>query len=449
MPAAPAPVCATNMPSCCCPLRCPFPIYTRPCRPMPRAGDGIAGRGPGYGIASVRVDGGDARAVWCATKEARRIAVEQQARFCFLAFRACGCGAGDCRRTQGAMAALVQITGVPGRMRGMEVRPPAPLCMGVELGSEPRPAHPPAAVQAPVLLEAMSYRSGHHSTSDDSSRWVHALGTAALFRNGNRLKLSVRVARSAGARPCSCCTHSLTAANHRFALRRARAAEGRRHGGAAFSTRLPPSHPVLPPILYSQPTQCRYRAAEEMKAWRARDPVTRFQHWLVQQGWWSDSQDKEARAAARRWERWSEEPLPGVPPAEDEGAHDAWVRFGGGRHIEHGRPHSCGWLAVDGAPPPFPLPRSACCSEVVQALAVAQKEPKPPLSAMFTDVFAEMPWHRETNGSLKLAAVGHGRAGTAGGACVRGCRHAGSRWGVRCCPVNPCCRVCRGATGTV
>jgi len=45
----------------------------------------------------------------------------------------------------------------------------------------------------------------------------------------------------------------------------------------------------------------RYRAAEEMKAWRARDPVTRFQLWLVQQGWWSDEQDKEARAAARRW----------------------------------------------------------------------------------------------------------------------------------------------------
>ncbi len=43
------------------------------------AGDGIAGRGPGYGIASLRVDGGDARAVYCATKEARRVATEQQA----------------------------------------------------------------------------------------------------------------------------------------------------------------------------------------------------------------------------------------------------------------------------------------------------------------------------------------------------------------------------------
>ena len=42
------------------------------------AGDGIAGRGPAYGMASVRVDGGDARAVYNATAEARRIAVTEQ-----------------------------------------------------------------------------------------------------------------------------------------------------------------------------------------------------------------------------------------------------------------------------------------------------------------------------------------------------------------------------------
>lgn len=65
------------------------------------AGDGIACRGPAYGIPAIRVDGGDARAMYCATKEARRIALAE-----------------DC----------------------------------------------------PVLIEAMSYRSGHHSTSDDSSR---------------------------------------------------------------------------------------------------------------------------------------------------------------------------------------------------------------------------------------------------------------------------------------
>lgn len=45
----------------------------------------------------------------------------------------------------------------------------------------------------------------------------------------------------------------------------------------------------------------RYRAAEEMRAWRARDPVTRFQRWLVTQGWWTDEQDSAARAEARRW----------------------------------------------------------------------------------------------------------------------------------------------------
>lgn len=67
----------------------------------PPAGDGIAGRGPSYGIATLRVDGGDALAVYQATAEARSMAAGQ---------------------------------GVP------------------------------------VLIEAMSYRAGHHSTSDDSTR---------------------------------------------------------------------------------------------------------------------------------------------------------------------------------------------------------------------------------------------------------------------------------------
>lgn len=41
------------------------------------SGDGIAGRGPSYGMASIRVDGGDARAVYNATAEARKIAVDE------------------------------------------------------------------------------------------------------------------------------------------------------------------------------------------------------------------------------------------------------------------------------------------------------------------------------------------------------------------------------------
>uniref|UniRef100_UPI00358ED7EF 2-oxoisovalerate dehydrogenase subunit alpha, mitochondrial-like isoform X1 n=1 Tax=Myxine glutinosa TaxID=7769 RepID=UPI00358ED7EF len=65
-------------------------------------GDGIAGRGPGYGIRSIRVDGNDVFAVYNATKEARRHAVSEN---------------------------------------------------------------------QPMLVEAMTYRIGHHSTSDDSSAY--------------------------------------------------------------------------------------------------------------------------------------------------------------------------------------------------------------------------------------------------------------------------------------
>ncbi|KAI9331570.1 thiamine diphosphate-binding protein [Obelidium mucronatum] len=65
-------------------------------------GDGIASRGHGYGIHTIRVDGNDVLAVYVATKEARRIAVEEQ---------------------------------------------------------------------KPVLIEALTYRVSHHSTSDDSSAY--------------------------------------------------------------------------------------------------------------------------------------------------------------------------------------------------------------------------------------------------------------------------------------
>lgn len=66
------------------------------------AGDGIASRGPGYGLDTIRVDGNDALAVLSAVREARRRAVEGK--------------------------------------KG-------------------------------ILVEAMTYRVGHHSTSDDSSKY--------------------------------------------------------------------------------------------------------------------------------------------------------------------------------------------------------------------------------------------------------------------------------------
>ncbi|EGF83280.1 hypothetical protein BATDEDRAFT_9167 [Batrachochytrium dendrobatidis JAM81] len=65
-------------------------------------GDGIASRGHGYGMATIRVDGNDILAVYNAVKEARRMAIEEE---------------------------------------------------------------------RPVLIEAMTYRVGHHSTSDDSSAY--------------------------------------------------------------------------------------------------------------------------------------------------------------------------------------------------------------------------------------------------------------------------------------
>jgi 2-oxoisovalerate dehydrogenase E1 component alpha subunit len=65
-------------------------------------GDGIAARGPGYGIASIRVDGNDVLAVYNAVSAARKYCLEES---------------------------------------------------------------------RPVLIEAMTYRIGHHSTSDDSTAY--------------------------------------------------------------------------------------------------------------------------------------------------------------------------------------------------------------------------------------------------------------------------------------
>lgn len=42
------------------------------------AGDGIASRGQGYGMESIRVDGNDVLAVYNATRYAREVAVNQQ-----------------------------------------------------------------------------------------------------------------------------------------------------------------------------------------------------------------------------------------------------------------------------------------------------------------------------------------------------------------------------------
>ena len=44
----------------------------------------------------------------------------------------------------------------------------------------------------------------------------------------------------------------------------------------------------------------RYREISEMQAWKARDPVSRFQVWLEAKGWWSEKEEAEARGEARK-----------------------------------------------------------------------------------------------------------------------------------------------------
>jgi 2-oxoisovalerate dehydrogenase E1 component alpha subunit len=87
-------------------------------------GDGIAARGVGYGMHTIRVDGNDVWAVYEAVSAARRIA-----------------------------------NGSDG-----------------------------SGVQQPVLVEAMTYREGHHSTSDDSSRYRPAEEIATWRTRSNPVR---------------------------------------------------------------------------------------------------------------------------------------------------------------------------------------------------------------------------------------------------------------------
>ncbi|XP_018327531.2 2-oxoisovalerate dehydrogenase subunit alpha, mitochondrial [Agrilus planipennis] len=82
-------------------------------------GDGIAVRGPGYGITTVRVDGNDVLAVYNATKAAREFCLERS---------------------------------------------------------------------KPVLIEALTYRVGHHSTSDDSTAYRSQKEVDERIQNDNPVK---------------------------------------------------------------------------------------------------------------------------------------------------------------------------------------------------------------------------------------------------------------------
>ncbi|NXK43499.1 ODBA dehydrogenase, partial [Piprites chloris] len=97
-------------------------------------GDGIAARGPGYGLLSIRVDGNDVFAVFNATREARRRAVAENQPFLIEAMT---------------------------YSNPQESAPNSPTSL-----PQTRPPSAP-----PKSWEFRAFRIGHHSTSDDSSAY--------------------------------------------------------------------------------------------------------------------------------------------------------------------------------------------------------------------------------------------------------------------------------------
>ncbi len=77
----------------------------------------------------------------------------------------------------------------------------------------------------------------------------------------------------------------------------------------------------------------RYRTEQELAEWQKRDPLVRFQRYLEKKGIWSEADEKKAQEDASR--------------------------------------------------------------ELDEAIAYAEKLPRPALETLFTDVYAEMPWHLE------------------------------------------------------
>src|SRR5262249_18546827 len=75
----------------------------------------------------------------------------------------------------------------------------------------------------------------------------------------------------------------------------------------------------------------RYREAQEVESWRARDPVQRYRRYLEERGLWSGEDEERAQAEADR--------------------------------------------------------------TVLAAIQKAEQLPPPPRESMFEDVYAELPWH--------------------------------------------------------
>lgn len=77
----------------------------------------------------------------------------------------------------------------------------------------------------------------------------------------------------------------------------------------------------------------RYRTEEELQEWQKRDPIPRFRRYLEKKGFWNESEEKRVQEETAR--------------------------------------------------------------EIDEAVAYAEKVPRPDIETLFTDVYAEMPWHLE------------------------------------------------------
>lgn len=84
-----------------------------------------------------------------------------------------------------------------------------------------------------------------------------------------------------------------------------------------------------------------YREKEEIEQWQqSSNPITRLQQFLTDEGLWNDALDQEYREKTRK--------------------------------------------------------------SILSDLSIAEKKPKPPIAELFTDVYAEMPWHlRKQQGELE------------------------------------------------
>jgi TPP-dependent pyruvate/acetoin dehydrogenase alpha subunit len=77
----------------------------------------------------------------------------------------------------------------------------------------------------------------------------------------------------------------------------------------------------------------RYRSKEELEEWQRRDPIVRFRKYLEKKRIWNESDEKKVQEDTNR--------------------------------------------------------------EIDEAIAYAEKIPRPALETLFTDVYADMPWHLE------------------------------------------------------